>query len=186
VPDAALADLAANDIRVDLQSADAVTLNDWWQFVNAGACQAAKPAVDVAAFSGACYDHWAAVGGSAGGIASYVVTGNKASLLMAWASPNPGAVDAVTEVYSVNVRITNAKTVGSPSCAGCPTPVCLVANVVTLSYGPQAALVQPIDHPTVAGSNVATWQGGAIAVPGCPAAVPTRAESWGRVKALYR
>jgi hypothetical protein len=186
VADVAVPDMVATDVRIDLQSNDAVTLNPWWQFFNAGACQSTKPTVDVAGFVGGCVDAWANVAAGGGGIGSYTVTGNKAALLMTWASPEGQAVDNTTEYYSMNVRISNARTVGSPSCAGCPTPVCLVANVVALAHGAQGAESQTIDHPTVAGSNVATWQGGGIAAPGCPAAVPTRAESWGRVKAMYR
>lgn len=189
IPNAPIPDAVGNDVRVDLQSADVGALNNWWQFFNAGACQSNKPTVDVAGFAGGCYDHWALVAAGGGGIGSYVVTGNKAGLLMAWASPEAGALDDVTEVYSVNVRITNQRTVGTGNCAGCATDVCLVANVVSVAYGPQGSLSHTIDtnyDGPGGNSNVATWQGGTVAAPGCPAAVPTRAESWGRVKALYR
>ena len=183
-PNFGVPDMAGNDVRIDLQSADATTLNQWWQLFNAGSCRSSQPSVDVAGFQGTCTNFWAGQAAGGGGVGSYTINGNKAALLIAWATPEAGPVDNLTEYYSVNVRITDTKTVGSPSCTGCLTGVCLVCNVVSLSYGPSAALVQKIETPLV--RNFVTWQGGAIAAPGCPAAVPTQNRTWGQVKSLYR
>jgi hypothetical protein len=78
--------------------------------------------------------------------------------------------------------ITNAKTVGSPSCAGCTTPM----HRVHLSQ--HHHLGQPtgikLTEPATPGSNYITWQGGGGNF--CPAATPTRNSTWGAVKSLYR
>lgn len=174
-------DLVGNDIRIDLQSGDAVTLNNWWTMYNAGSCRGTSvPTTNVVFGTAMCADFWQ--GGGAGGIGSYNINGNKASLLMFWAVASPGPIDDVSEWYSINVVINNTKTTGAGNCTGCQVPVCLVANIVALA-GDSGSL-QKIENPLVA--NHATWQGGVVAPPGCPAAVPTQTKSWGAVKSLYR
>jgi hypothetical protein len=171
--------MVGNDIRVDLQSADATTLNNWWQMFNSGTCRATSVSTNVVFPTGNCVDFWAA--GGAGGIGSYNITANKASILMFWAVTGPGQVDPGTEYYSINVVVNNAKTVGTGACAGCLTGVCLVANVVQLDGDTNN--LQKIENPLV--RNFVTWQGGAV-TGGCPAAVPTQSKTWGQVKSLYR
>jgi len=178
-PNVVMTNMVGNDIRVDLQSADATTLNNWWQMFNSGSCRAASISTNVVFGAATCADFWSA--GGAGGIGSYTVSGNKASLLMFWAVTTPGQVDPGTEYYSINVAINNAKTVGTGACTGCQTGVCLVANVVQLDG--DSNNLQKIENPRDA--NFVTWQGGAV-VGGCPAAVPTQSRTWGQVKSLYR
>ena len=179
-PNVVMANMVGNDIRVDLQSADATTLNNWWQMFNAGTCRATSVSTNVVFSAATCADFWAA--GGAGGIGSYNITGNKASLLMFWAVTGPGQVDPGTEYYSINISINNQKTVGTGACTGCATGVCLVANVVQLDGDTNN--LQKIENPR--DRNWVTWNGGGGVVGGCPGTVPALNRTWGQVKSLYR
>jgi hypothetical protein len=185
-PPVAIAQLTGNNQFIDLQ-ANAAALPDWWQFKNAGTCRSLNLTTPGTG-PGSCLDTW--VGNDAPGIAAYLVTANTPSMApnrariigstavpgAAAASVSPGA-----EYYSMTMRISNAKTVGSPSCAGCQTPVCLVLNDLTLSD----INANTITVNTVLTSNFVTWQG-AFPAPGCPGVVPTVNRTWGQVKSIYR
>jgi hypothetical protein len=114
-----------------------------------------------------------------------------ARIVMAVALPVSELADleAGQEYFSFRLRIDNAKTVGSASCGGCAIPVCLHLLSITLRTpvaGTERHLTTPANGPT---SFIAAWQGGATSPPnvvGCPVATPTRRETWGAVKALYR
>ena len=179
-----LANMNGEELVVNLASTSA-TLPDWWRFFSAGNCR--QTALSIAAHEGTnCTDPF---GGMASmNIASYVVGGqspNYARLL----SVNAVQAAAVVTLFAgqeyslASWRITNSKTVGSPSCAGCTTPVCIVfssANIITLDNPTGIKLTEP----AIPGSNYITWQGGGGTF--CPAATPTRNSTWGAVKSLYR
>src|SRR5438552_11145935 len=67
-PNAVMSNMVGNDVRIDLQSADATTLNNWWQLFNAGSCRSTQPTINVLFPGGNCADFWNA--GGSGGIGS--------------------------------------------------------------------------------------------------------------------
>lgn len=181
IADAPIPDVVGVDLRLEIFSD--FTIDDWWQLFNAGGCRSVQPRVDVVGFPGSCGDFWAGQASGGGGIGSYLVDRRRASLLMAWATPQAGPVDDVTEYYALNIRIDNSKTVGDPACAGCSIPKCLYLAVIAIAHGPQGSLSQVIDHSTaVWDSNVAYWQNQPVL--GCY--VPTVNRSWGQIKSMYR
>jgi hypothetical protein len=175
----AMDDFAGNEMRIDLASTG--SLPAWWQMFNAGTCRGtALPTIN-ATFGANCADNFGGAG--FGAIGSYTIGANTAALLCGWAIATGVPIDNTTEYYAINVAINNSKTVGTGSCAGCATAVCMVANHVGLAYGPSATLIQSIDNPLT--RNWVTWQGGVIPG-GCPGSVPVENRTWGQVKALYR
>lgn len=180
-PNAPIPDMVGADVRLDIFSD--FDIDDWWQLFNAGSCRNLQPRVDVVGFPGTCVDFWAGQAAGGGGIGSYTVDRRRASLLMAWATPQAGPVDDVTEYYALNIRIDNSKTVGEPACAGCTIPKCLYLSVISIYYGPQGAFSHVLDHATnVWDSNVAYWQNQPVL--GCYVATVNR--SWGQIKSMYR
>jgi len=179
------------EVVLDLISQQA-TLPDWWGFRFIGACR--QNSLSIAAYDGDgtdCVD-WAA-GAASMNIASYVISGqdvppgglgpNTARIKVVNAVTPSAAVDLVgsTEYGVFNLSVDNLKTVGSPSCTGCTNPVCVVFNsclAVTVGTLNDTFL----GSGTSPGSNTITWQGAGA---DCQA-VPVRAATWGRVKALYR
>ena len=132
-----------------------------------------------------CADPWA--GGAAGG-ANY--TGpfngaNRARLKTVGAIPGSTAIDGTTEYYVAKLTFTNARTTGLGSCVGCADGVCFVLNSIQFT--------QPlgVGNFTIINELVrrhVLWQAGGSAIGGlgCPAQVPTRNQTWGTVKSLYR
>jgi hypothetical protein len=174
-----LADFAGNEMRIDLASTG--SLPAWWQMFNSGTCRGTTLPTINATFGANCTDNFGGAG--FGAIGSYVIGANTASLLCGWAVASGIPITAGTEYYAINVAINNTKTVGTGSCAGCSQAVCIVANTVSLAYGPSATLIQHIETPLT--RNWVTWQGGVIPG-GCPGNVPVENRTWGQVKALYR
>lgn len=182
--------LAGNDIVVDLISATN-PLPAWWAFKNTGTCRATALSVDFD-LSGVvtCSDYWA--GQAQGGLAAYFigqgpaadpwVNPQRARVIIAGAvaASSQGAITADLEYGSFRMKISNAKTIGTGSCAGCVDPVCIVLNEIRLSR-PGGTRAVPIVTPDV--RNQITWQGGAGA--NC-AVVPVKNRTWGQIKSLYR
>lgn len=176
----AMPSVSGQEIIIDATSAS-TNLPPWWSFKNAGTCRQASLSMNfvLPVTAANCID-WAD-GQSAGGIAAYNIgfTGsNKARLIAAVAVPQSALANLVTgqEYFSFNVVINSQKTVGTGACVGCDVPVTLVFGSFKVTT-PVAANDVIMTWPTAANSNVATWQ----ALP-----VPTRRDSWGAVKALYR
>ncbi len=181
------------EIVVDLASAGA-TLPAWWQFHNAGTCRTSALNVSgVAPITAVNCVDWAN-GFAAGGLAAYNIGqngANTARLIAAFAVPSANLQDlfAGQEYFAFNAAINNTKTVGTGSCAGCSTPVCLVLNsirVVTATTG-SVTLSGPANGFD---SDFAAWQGGVGVVvgsrTGCPQATRVTNRTWGLVKTLYR
>jgi hypothetical protein len=180
------------EIVVDLASASP-TLPDWWQFTNAGVCR--QNALSIAA------NNCPSAGGDwAQGQASL----NIAAYQLGKYGPNTARILCVNAVQPISLQnlspaleygvfsllITNVKSTGLGSCAGCLVPVCLVFNSLKMTTAgniDNRLLVGPADGVA---SNYATYQGGAgVTTPlgqGCPQATPTKNATWGSVKALYR
>ena len=176
-----------NEIVIDLQSSTS-TLPLWWAFKNAGTCRSTSlsvtPTADAANL--VCVDEFAAQ--ATAGIGAYNIGYGgpaRARLVIAEAVPAAAvaAVDPTMEYFSINVAVSNTKSTGVGSCAGCSTPVCVVLNSIKLTAG-GGTKDEVIGNAAV--SNYVTWQGGAIGGGGCPAATPTHNTTWGAVKSLYR
>ncbi len=176
-----------NEIVVDLQ-AQGSSLPAWWQFKNAGTCRSTALSVSqtVPTTAVLCVDEFA--GQATAGIGAYNIGfggANRARIVIAEAVPASALAPVApgNEYFSINIAVSNSKTVGTGSCAGCLTPVCVVLNSIKLTAG-GGSLDEFIGNAAV--NNAVTWQGGAIDGGGCPLAVPTHNTTWGAVKSLYR
>ena len=94
---------------------------------------------------------------------------------------------AGSEYVVTGLRINFNRTVGSPSCAGCGTGVCLQLKQVSLQLGTGPTFITlTTPMPTAEGNHV-TWQGGGPGPGGtCAAPVTTRRSAWAAIKSLYR
>jgi len=93
-------------------------------------------------------------------------------------------LNATDMYYAARIVISNQRTVGDPSCAGCTGAACLVLNAVRILRKPGAPGGDVlIETPGPGDANRATWQGGAAV--NCQA-VPARPTTWGRIKGMYR
>ena len=143
-----------------------------------------------------CPDPWSGNGNA--GIAAYTPNwqGNpsRVSIIGSIAIGSEGwgvAMPPGIEYYSIRFRINARKTMGTPACAGCLDPVCVVLTQVRIAQtvaGSTGARDIAVTGTIAGGRNWVTWQGGAVDGAGCPAAetVPTQNATWGRVKSLYR
>jgi len=193
-----LANTSGEEIVVDLASASS-PLPAWWGFVNAGTCRqgslqlfAAPPAT-----AANCTD-WAQ-GLATIGIGAYNIgaRGANTARLVAAAAVPPSSLQLLTpgqEYFSFNATISNNKSVGTGSCAGCLDPVCIVFNSLNLTTPILANNVKLVGPLNGTDANYCTYQGGAGVVTnppgggggsGCPQATPTKNATWGQVKALY-
>ncbi len=178
---------SGNEVVVDIQSAG-TALPLWWAFKNAGTCRQTSLSLNFVADPSNvnCIDEFS--GTAAGGIGAYTIgfLGNptRARMTAAIATATPGPLDAGVEYFSFNMLINNAKTVGTGACAGCAVPVCMVLNSIKITQ-PVGVGDYKLSDAGAPGSNIITWQGGAVGGGGC-AAVPARNATWGSVKSLYR
>ncbi len=186
-----LADFQAMGAIIDGQSSTA-TLPDWWQMSNTGSCRQAALSTSAdftAAPQTSCVDPFG--GQAAGGIAAYqtqlfpapfpinVPAANRLRLKIGYGLTFFSPLTAGVEYYAFRANITYTKTVGSPSCAGCSTPVTIVLNEVQATPTLQ---VDTIRLTTPINNQCITWQGTDVPC----SAVPTRNRTWGEVKSLYR
>ena len=143
------------------------TLPAWWTF-NApggtsgcrGSALAVNPTISGAAVN--CVD-WA-VGKAAGGLASYRVGyygANTARIQVGFATAAPMDLVRNTELFAMNMNVSNAKTTFAGSCAGCEIQACISISSINILPGaqPPTLLTNPAHGTT---SNVVTWQGGAV------------------------
>ena len=98
--------------------------------------------------------------------------------------PGSTSITGTDEYYFFRVGISNARSTGNGSCAGCTDGACIVFNSIQVTQ-PAGVGDYTISNPLV--RNFVQWQGGGGSVAGgCPASVPTRQQTWGSVKSLYR
>ena len=182
--------VSANSVTgvIDVIAAD-VTLPEWWnyRFCRSGsiALTSAAAAVTVCDdFMGTC-----AIDGGFTAILPGVPSANAERLEFTRLKCPTGSpaillvsgVEYLGPVLTINFN----RTLGSPSCTGCATPVCLI--LTQLHVGPAAGGVTLTNPAIPPDGNVITWQGGGLGSGGvCQAATPTRRALWGSVKALYR
>jgi hypothetical protein len=159
---------------IDVVAADAI-LPPWWEFRG---CRSGSLIVNPAAVP---LDACTFVGSScSGGINSYVVGGSGPNTArIEFAGCAAGTAAAGIEYYGPVLVINSTRTLGSPSCAGCSTGVCLTLARLRLGT---VDITTPAIPPN---GNMVTWQGGG---PGgmCQAVTAVRRSAWGEIKALYR
>jgi len=181
--DADLLQVNGNELVVDLCTSTA-SLPDWWRYKNVDACR--QTALSIEAQEGPnCPDMFA--GQASMNIAAYQLGlqgANAARILSVNAVPGAAVVDLLggQEYGIAKWTITNVKTVGTGSCAGCLSPGCIVfnsANLTTVGGANDTKLTNAMSP----GSNFTMWQGGGY---GCPFVVPVRTVTWSAVKSLYR
>jgi hypothetical protein len=175
---------------IDVVAAD-VTLPEWWNFhtCRSGSIhmfsEAAGPIL-CTDFMGSC--------SSGGGISAILpgVPGVNAERIefsrlkcVPFGGAPPSDLVAGIEYVGPVLVINFTRTVGSPSCAGCGTGVCLLlTQLQVVGSGGTVTLTAPLVPPD---GNVATWQGVGFTPGGvCLAATPARQPTWGAVKSLYR
>jgi hypothetical protein len=95
----------------------------------------------------------------------------------------PGVAYEGEEMMAFILEIRNAKTVGTGSCSGCETPMCLTLSQLNIRQRPFENPQLHLTNPDV--RNFVTWNdaGGAQ---NCAGIVPTHKLTWGQVKSLYR
>jgi len=214
VPQQPMADFMGLVAVVDGQTADQVSLPDWWQLYNAGSCRQTALSCSFDFLSSpnvSCTDPWQ--GQAGGGVAAYYTaaypppsplppTSSRAlQIKVGGALASPVPLPAGTEYYAFRLTLSHAKSKGVDACTGCTVGLCLLLDKITLypQSGPTVTLyadhVQPSDP--YAGTEMATWEcadGRAygsegfnfacVAVQNC--SVPVRNRTWGSIKALYR
>ena len=196
VVSADLAGVTGVEIVLDLIVGDGIsTIPPWWDLNSSTGCRSGSitmnPTVNPA--NSVCTD-WAA-GAAAGGFAAYVGPAYSQGtialenlpahrrIIGGFALPVADAANLLStqEYFAFNLVIINARTLGTPSCAGCTVPACIVLNSMNVATH-DIGVHENITTGTFAGSNLATWQG---VGPSCQL-VPTKRTTWGGVKALYR
>jgi hypothetical protein len=176
-------------------------LPDWWQFRNPGTCRRLSISLDETTDPDwqVCQP-WAPTG-SGMTVTNYCTNSfpcrgltysdNDARIFFVGGIPIslPVSLSAGIEYFVFNLYINHANTVGTGGCAGCAVPVCILFDSVQIGrvFELEDRL---LTLPASPGSNVVTWQGGAVPITGqtatCPAATPARNSTWGGVKSLYR
>ena len=182
VIDADLAEVNGNELVFDFVTS-APTLPDWWTFFKAGTCR--QTALSIAAHNGTnCPDLFE-------GQASMNVFDFQAD----FKGPSTGRIKCVNAVQQaaivtlfagqeygiVSLGISNTRTVGTPSCAGCDVTVCIRFNNAKITTEGDLNNIE-LNEAASALSNQITWQGSGA---DC-SIVPTRNATWGAVKSLYR
>src|SRR5262245_54366285 len=188
----ALSGVTGVEFVVDIAFEGAV-VPAWWKF-NAGECRDSQLNALTGSPSPAQCPDWAANGG-VGGLAAYneaYFGPNTAHILGGWAVPPTKArnLTATPNYFAFKLEITSTGTVAAPVCGGCNLGACIVfrglkAALPPVDGQPDGSVI--VTGPRAAGSDFATWRGGAnvttLLGTGCPRAVPVRDSSWGAVKA---
>ena len=184
VLDADLPQVNGDELVVDLASAGP-TLADWWKFVGAGTCR--QLSLSIAAQDGAACPDMFSLAGSMN-IAAYQMGlhgPNSARILCVNAVQAAAVADLLgSQEYGIaKWTFNHQKSVGTGSCAGCQTPVCITFNSANITTEGNLRNTKLTSEASL-GSNYITWQGGGGT--NCPAATPTKNATWGSVKSLYR
>ncbi|MEQ1833773.1 MAG: hypothetical protein ABL977_12015, partial [Candidatus Eisenbacteria bacterium] len=162
VLDSDVAGVTGVECTLDVSGSNA-SLPAWWLYNAPGGvlgCRGSALAANGAISGSAvhCTD-WAG-GSAAGGLISYT-TGfsgpNTARLRVGFAVAAPIDLTASTDYFAFNVNISNAKSTGTGSCAGCSEPICIAVNDVKVYPGanPPLQLTTPAYG---AKSEIVSWQ----------------------------
>lgn len=186
--------MSANEVVIDVQTGTSSFLAPWWTF-GTGQCRAAASLAGNFDFTGGpftCYDYWqaGAIGAFNWSIVPNAPNLNRCRLKAVFALPAGDAritsVPVDLEVYSFKCNINNAKSTGLGACAGCNAEACIVLNEITINQPAPDPPRTPITNPAAAAHVI--WQAWTTVDPNnlCPAVTPTRNQTWGSIKALYR
>lgn len=153
----------------------------WWQFGPGDCGEGRLGPVSVGTISG-CVSPWAGAGAQGGG-ATLTSTGpGSFRVEIGWLRDTAVGLAANTLYSAFRLQLGTAGSVdeGQGACPGCATPACIVlARINTITVGPGNSEVVTLPDAR----NWVTWQGG---TGDCPGATPSRAKTWGAIKALYR
>ena len=192
VAPAGVIQMSANEVVMDVQTGGA-TLAPWWAMAS-GQCRAAASVAGNFDFTGgpfSCVDYWQA--GAIGSLSWSVLpnTTNRCRIKGVFALPAGDAritsIAEGTEIYSFKCNINNAKSAGLGACAGCLDEACIVLNSIRINQ-PVASGGSAIFIPNPATAQHVIWQAWTSIDPtqACPLVTPTKKQTWGSIKALYR
>jgi len=190
------------ELTLHLVSSDG-TLPDWWRASGVGACRSVALASAIIDPNSIDCDQPIPTLNGAGGIADLVqFTPTVWRLRAAVAVPPPStfSVGPGTETFAMQLIVRNIRTVGTGSCAGCTTPICIgfgSANVVAAANTDPIFIVAGAPNTGGGPANV-TWQGAytsGYSFPGAASSVDfgcapskpvaVRGSTWGALKAMY-
>jgi hypothetical protein len=171
-----------NEIVIDIRTASEA-LPAWWMIKNAGSCRMGSLTVSPTPVSpnSVCLDEFG--GYAIAALGAYLIAGpyayRQARIIAVIVVPvtELAHVDPTQEYFSLAFIIDSAHSTGSDACSGCTVAAEIMLNSIKLTAG-GADFDEFIGSST--GENYALWQGGVIP------RVPTRATTWGAIKALYR
>ena len=174
------------EIVIDVQHA-APALPDWWRFETGGCRAGTLLADDVFPGSSDCVDPWlgeatVTVASVEPGMPRGGASQSRIKITLGVPSTAPRSLNAGETYLAARLRLPNARTTGSPACAGCLEGACLVLNSIRLIRVGSPDTDVLVEAPGFAGKR-ATWQGGGGA--DC-SNVPSRRSTWGAIKALHR
>ena len=207
--DTSMPDVSGMEIRVSLKGGTPA-LPAWWDLFNAGSCRPTSlgfishPGTVLP--PGNCAD-WNEGGGGGGGIGAYRVDeigpGSRVLLIASAVPPSSlSQLEAGTEYRVGALRITHDKTVGTGSCGGCDTPVCILFTSLNITTPVTANNRLFTQGANGVNSQIVHWQNGQLQnlvnhCTGtfncttqfeCASTSQTSAQrsTWGAVKSLYR
>ena len=184
-----MANVIGIEARVDI-TAQADSLPAWWRFQGPNACRAALSASFVFESdpNSNCTDTFGSQAtGAVAAVHTYWTTppvpgGNPATAqaLLVAAVPGSMAQDltAGIEYYGFRLILSAIKTIGSGSCSGCSTPVCITLSEIKVVASDNST--QVLSDALIA--TTATWQ----SAEQCPGALAPQNVTWGQIRSILR
>ena len=181
-----MANVIGIEAKVDI-TAQADSLPAWWRFEGPNACRGGlSAAFGFDSENSNCTDTFQSLAtGAVAAVHTYWTTpqvpgGNPATaqalLIAAVPASMAQNLTAGTEYFGFRLILSSIKTVGSGSCDGCSTPVCMTLSQVKVVASDNSA--QVLADPLVA--STATWQSAGQ----CPGAFTAQNVTWGQVRCL--
>lgn len=192
------------EFGIDIVAANSATLPNWWLFKNAGACRmtGAQLSASMLTSGGSCIDFWQGL--ASGGMTTYTTpyyfSPDRARLngVYAVAPADVATLQPGNEYFAFRLTINHFKTIGTGSCSGCLTPMCLGLSHMKLTRPAGYGNLLLLDE-TMPRSSVVSWQNGPASteleispvvppttrIVSCSAATPARNSTWGSIKSLY-
>jgi len=196
--------IGALEINVDL-GALGPAIPAWWSMraTNPMGCRPTSLAIGSSppATSTTCLDGWF---GASTGVSEDPPVDNwpyvHIKALVGVPASNSITAEAGQEVFAFQLLIRHLQTVGSGSCGGCITPMCIAWDYARVSRVFPLAAKEIIGANTPQNGSNVTWQPGAVATTGgacfpnrpcdyyvtCQSVTPAHGSTWGSIKSLYR
>ena len=196
VPPGGMTELVGFSCVIDVHT-DQSALPPWWDITpigGAGNCRATSTISGNFGFTGGpfdCMDPWS--GQASGGTSSNFLQVNgdptrvRINSVCAVALTSAIIPDSTQQYYGASVSVNHSKTTGAGLCAGCNFGACIRLNDVRLSQTLAGGgdLYFTSTSPTLPGSVQQIFWNTDPAAPTCTF-TPTRKETWGQIKSLYR